>query len=112
MDRPFRVNLSSPDWRSPAIEVNAATRFALDVNPSAWGSAVVEVQTTLSMEPDPVDGTPLVNWRSFSTAVELDATTPFVLNQYAPPGSWLSVIVTTADAAADDDAPAVLKLQP
>lgn len=95
------VNLGHQDFVTYPTKVLGAAAAAVSVNATAWGSAVVEVQWSISNEKDfERDDW----WQSFEHPVTLDASTPSRNNVAVAGARYIRLKVTTPDGAGDSSA--------
>lgn len=108
----LRANLADPGWVSDPVEVGPGLRrLSVDVNPSAWGAAKLQVTYALSAGIDGVDGASMAVFRPFTPeAIELSASTPSLINRPLAGVRWIRLENTVSDSAADGEARAVVLL--
>ncbi len=100
-----RLNLTDPNSTTPPLAIPpGAAKLSIDINDGSgtWGSAVVDMQFSLSTEV--VDGTDLTNWQNFPTAVQFTSSVKARRAVSVTGYGWVRLRVTTPDAGADINA--------
>ena len=98
MIRSYRINLTDTNSVTAPIQVPAgAAKISVDIN-GTWGTAVVDLQFSLSQEMD--DTTDLTNWQAFSPAIQWSTTTQARRAVGVTGTGWVRLKCTTADSTA------------
>lgn len=99
-----RINLTDPSSTTPPLSIPpGAAKLSIDINDGSsytWGSAVVDMQFSLSMELDE-DGTDLTNWQDFPTAVQFTSSVKARRAISVTGYGWVRLKVSTSASAAD-----------
>ncbi len=102
-----RLNLADPNSTTPPMAIPpGAAKLSVDINDSSsytWGSAVVDMQFSLSIEHDP-DGTDLTNWQNFPVAVQYTTSVKARRAVSVTGCGFVRLRCTTPDAGADINA--------
>ena len=99
-----RLNLTDANSTTPPLAIPpGAAKLSIDINDGSsytWGSAVVEMQFSLSIELDE-DGTDLTNWQAFNTAVTFTSSVKARRAVSVTGYGWVRLKVSTSASAAD-----------
>ncbi len=102
-----RLNLTDPNSTTPPLAIPpGAAKLSVDINDSSsytWGSAVVDMQFSLSIERDE-DGVDLTNWQNFPVAVQYTTSVKARRAVSVTGYGWVRLRVTTPDSGADINA--------
>jgi hypothetical protein len=109
----LRANLAEPRWVSHPIRIGPGLRrLSIDVNPTTWGTAKLEVTYALSDSIDPEDGSSVAVFRSFAPEkIELTAAAPSQVNRPVAGVRWIRIENTVHDVNADRAAKLVVLLE-
>ena len=109
-----RLNLASPNSTTQPIEVpdGVAAQLTIDINDKdatkTWGSAVVNLQFSTSVEADK-DGVDLTHWQNFSPTVQFTSSTKARRAVGVTGAGNVRLIVSTTDSGADPAAVVTLR---